>query len=359
MKVCFYPYKNDTNQYIYNTIQALQKQNIEVYDLVEAKKNVELYNEIRVIHLNWFESISAKKTKDILLEYMKRPLQILKLKYVKKKKIVWTFHNKIPHDAKFNKLSRLFMKFMICIVDAIMIHSHESKQVICEYVKNDKIKDKIYYVEHGNYIGSYNKEEMQVELSKKINEDDTVFLFIGAVRPYKNIEMLINVLNELRFENCKLIIAGKPIHKEYEEQLHGLIGQNKNIMTEFRFIPDEQLIHYLDLSDIVILPYDKSSSLNSGTVFLAFSNKKTIICPLIGTIKDLTGHDFYYTYDYHSQEEHYDELKKVIEKAHTDILKDPDCFKRMGCNAFEYVKKHNNWGRVGEKIKDIYINVCK
>ncbi|MGX7835548.1 glycosyltransferase, partial [Campylobacter fetus subsp. venerealis] len=126
----------------------------------------------------------------------------------------------------------------------------------------------------------------------KVDKSDTrlKLLFLGAIKPYKNIELLIDLAKKFPLD-IQLTVAGNPSSDSYRSELEALALDTQNIKLDLTFIPDEELPGYIHESDLLILPYSLASSLNSGTVILAFSYGRTVICPRIGTIDDLKAGD--------------------------------------------------------------------
>src|SRR3546814_5363270 len=106
--------------------------------------------------------------------------------------------------------------------------------------------------------------------------DALQLLFIGIVKPDKNLELLIDVVGTFG-HRVQLIIAGKAIDESYQRKLADRAAGVGNVRLLPYFIPDNELTGLLGQTDAVVLPYDLASSLNSGTVVLAFSYKKTVI----------------------------------------------------------------------------------
>ena len=154
--------------------------------------------------------------------------------------------------------------------------------------------------------------------------------------------------------NTKLLIAGRPCSDSYKEQLIERIGGSEKIGFDFRFIPDEDIPDYYNSADIVVMPYHKDSSLNSGVVYLSFSLKRTVICPRIGTIKALQDHSFVYEYDYNSEQEHCINLKESILCACNDYLCESDSLKKKGEDAYEYVSKIHSDRKIKKMYYDLY-----
>ena len=220
--------------------------------------------------------------------------------------------------------------------------------------------EKFQLVYHPNYIYNYKneiKENYRVRLG--IQSDDLVFLILGYISPYKNIEILIDIFSKVKDNNIKLLIAGKPCTDEYKKELFEKINDNKNIITDFRYIPDEEIASYYNTSDIVILPYNQESSLNSGAIYLSFSLNKTVICPEIGTIKALIDDSFVYSYNYKNENEHKNMLDLIISKVHNDFKENPNIIREKGLQAYDYVSKYHSDNEISEKYRAIYRSLIK
>ena len=181
-------------------------------------------------------------------------------------------------------------------------------------------------------------------------------LFIGQVKKYKNIELLIKTFKDSKLEKDGfiLLICGKCSDKEYKEELQKI--SNKNIFFDFNFIKDEEMEAYLRNSQIIVAPYNKKSSLNSGTLWMCMSYSKTMILPLIGCVKDIKNYDnLLYTYDYDDEREHYDALLECLLKVKLDINTDANILDKKGIKSYEYIVKNQTW----EAFKEKWINLYK
>ncbi len=156
-------------------------------------------------------------------------------------------------------------------------------------------------------------------------------------------------------ETVRLTVAGNPSTPEYQERITAMAASAGNIKLMLRFIPDHELPHLMAESDLLVLPYDLESSLNSGTVILAFSYKKTIICPEIGTIEDLDeakAQVFHYRYG--SEEEHAAVLKQEIEKALHLKRTNPAKFHSLCEDLYDHVHTANSKSSVGNQLLNLY-----
>ena len=130
---------------------------------------------------------------------------------------------------------------------------------------------------------------------------------------------------------------------------------NANIYFDFNFIKDNEIGSYLKNSEAIIVPYNKKSSLNSGTLWMCMSYSKTMILPLIGCVKDIENYDkFLYVYDYDKEEEHYNALLKCLKGIKQDITKDEDILSKKGKSAYEFIIKNQTWEILKEKWIELY-----
>lgn len=346
MKVAMYPYESVDNQYLNLIKVSIKELNLEINSFEKVISNKELFGETDYYLFNWYESFYTDSRRKQSIEFTKRILKLIKLKLYRKK-IIWTVHNKIPHDSKRVFLSKVLMKFLANNSNNIIIHSNETRNVLAELTNYKKIKNKIVYIPHPNYIGAYNvNEDIKKYDNKKLN-----LLFVGRIQPYKNVDLLIKVFKELNFDDVTLTIAGKPSGEEYKTYINNLIGDNSNIRSILRFIEDDELPQLMLKSDMLVLPYDIKSSLNSGTIILAFSNKRTVLSPLIGTLKDFDRNQFF-AYEYTDEISHEKELKKNLIEIVNLYRSNKNIIENMGRNCYEIVKVENS----SERVADIYKN---
>lgn len=347
---CYIPF-NVNNKYVDNIKRLLKNNNIEVVSIKQCIINLNLFKKCEIFNFNWFEGIKGNRLQQIVIYYGK--VFLLRWLKINNKKIIYTIHNKKPHDIKDDKYSLKMMNKLCDYSDVILGLCPETKSVLNSIDK--KYEKKLKLTLHPNYI--YNYENMNNDNYRKyfnIKEDDLVFLFFGFVSPYKNLEGIIKIFKKLNMNNIKLLIIGKPITPQYKQELISVIGKSENIKYNFSYIEDSEVFKYYNTSNIVILPYHKDSSLNSGAVYLSFSLKKTVICPEIGTIKALKTKDFIYNYDYNLEEEHIEKLEKIILNVCEEYLENSQKVLNNGIKAYEYVKKYHSDKVIGESYKKIY-----
>lgn len=342
MKIVYHPYGSGDNMYTDIILEGLRKRKFEIIPLSDFFSN---YRDIKIIHLNWYENIAS------LLNFLNKTTKLIIFKILGKK-LVWTMHNKEPHENKKPSLQKIFRNLLIFFADKIIIHSWDSKEELLK--KGRKIVNKISYLPHPDYIDVYGQiEEVN---SKLANKTPLNLLFIGLVRPYKNLELLIDCVETLG-DKVKLIIAGKPKNDEYAMILQKKAFSNKNIKLDLTFIEDKKLIKYLTDSDLVVLPYKMNSVLNSGTVLLSFSYGRSVICPNIGTINDISDKSAILNYSYTSEEDHKKKLISSMDKAVSLKQKSPTIFEDWGLQMKEHVRKYHDTDKVIDDLASLYYSI--
>lgn len=334
------------NLYAVNVRRLIENAGYKTTSLKEVLKNPRLFVSCKVFNFNWFENVNSRKqyyAKSILLDFL----------HLSNKGIIYTLHNKKPHNDGANYWSGKMMKKMCSLSDRIVGLCPDTFSVVESIMP--EATSKLVIIPHPNYIENYkniNCDTLRSEYG--FSADDLVFLFVGFVSPYKNLELLIDTFNEIKNPKIKLLIAGKPCDSEYREKLEKQIGESLNIRTDFRYIPDGEMASFYKTGDIVVLPYHKTSSLNSGAVYLTFSFGKTVICPDIGTINALKDTSFVYTYHYDDEKEHAGKLHEAIMRVCSDYENDPASVIQKGQKAYAYVEKEHEDRIIEEKYAELY-----
>ncbi|SEM43925.1 Glycosyltransferase involved in cell wall bisynthesis [bacterium A37T11] len=348
MDIIFNPPENSENQYIRILVDQLRERGYQIHsldNLLSAGRTH--FRSIRLVHLNWFENVDDSSFLVALRSFMRKMVVLTVIRF-SGKKLVWTMHNRASHEKKLSFFSRTLTWFLIRWSDRIIIHSRQTEYLI--RAQYPSATQKMVYYPHPHFIGAYQQPE------SKSGENGTTLslLFTGMVKPYKNLELLIRVVSEFK-DTVHLTIAGRAVNPSYEQELRWLGSAASNISLVLKFVPDEELLELISACDALVLPYDMASSLNSGTVILAFSCKKTVICPEIGTITDLgERQDLTFHYRYKNPEEHANALRQQIKKAVRLKQENPNTFTRLGQQLYNYVQAENSPEKAGDLLDGTY-----
>lgn len=285
---------NPYNALLYSNIKAITRSQNLVHEYSHKKAIFEKYD---IVHFHWPDGYINHKS---LFKAIQRALLlslILLIVKIKGTRIVWTVHNVAPHDAFHPTYSQFFMRWFAKQCDGLIFMSEESKATFFNlYACKDNIQYAI--IPHGHYRNSY-PAPIDKTLAKSklcLPQEKHVLLFFGMIKPYKNIDLLMELFAQAKLYDYILVVAGNTDSEELKEKLKKH-AKNPNIHLFLQFIPDDKLHIYLSAADTVILPY--KSILNSGALLLALSFNKPVIAPHMGAFVSLQqelGRKWIYSY---------------------------------------------------------------
>ena len=209
IKVLAFPaFKNKkVNPYNYLLYNNMEKNNVVVEEFSFRKCFMLNYD---VIHIHWPEIYLSSNY--FVKAFLGSLLLIASFFYAKLlgKKIIWTVHNLKPHKILYPRLNTIFWWSFYNVVDGVVSLSKSNElQLQHTTAQSERWKKKVVY--HGLYTDIYENTVDKVTARSKliINENANVYLFLGLIRPYKNIETLINIFNsdDMSINNI-LLIAG-------------------------------------------------------------------------------------------------------------------------------------------------------
>jgi len=297
-----------------------------------------------ILHLHWIRPIKSKYMFFNIL-YCAAFVGVLLAIRLKGVKIVWSVHNYVQHDSRMKRTQLLLRSSVANIVDAIIVHSPGAKERI---VKGFRIRKprKVSIIPHGNYIGCYSNNITYEEARSRLGftADANIFLFFGAIRPYKGISQLVEAFRALDDTNTFLMIVGPSRHEALTSQIYEASQQRKNIIFRPHFVPDDEVQTYMNACDAVILPYAEGT-LTSGAAVLAMSFGRACIAPkalAFESIMDDQGAILYEPAD-----------TKALLAAIKTALENKERLKRMGKHNYRLARAWD-WNDIAKQTADIY-----
>jgi glycosyltransferase involved in cell wall biosynthesis len=147
--------------------------------------------------------------------------------------------------------------------------------------------DRQCLVPHGGYHtlygGGWDRQAARREMG--LPEDRLVFGFIGNVRPYKNVPLLIDAFSRLPRGRACLLIAGK---QEPALDLSALDQAVREEMVVRDGLVEETVLPlHLVACDAVVLPFGRI--LTSGSLMLALSLEVPVIVPAVPSLLEVVA----------------------------------------------------------------------
>lgn len=228
-------------------------------------------NQKVIIHLHWSTQLygSAYLLKSILTLLLYGSI-LLFLQKVFNCKVCWTIHNEKSHDYPHPRMDRLGRKFAWWVADAVIVQ----QSVIKDKLSSEYPKKEIFFVPHPPYPGFSQRDCTNRSVRKRLGipKEAVVFLSFGMVRPYKNIDKLIEIFKEADRENEEsmcFVIAGKAVDG-YTKVIKQLTEHAENILFINEFVDESDIPCYFDAADFTVFYYGESS-LTSGALVHSLS----------------------------------------------------------------------------------------
>lgn len=291
-------------------------------------------NNIDVLHIQWI---------------IFSPLDYFLLNKIKKKykiRLVDTIHDILPFNEHF--YDKHFHRKIYELDDAIIVQAQGNVDRFNKLFP--ECSDKVHLVPLGNW-NAYVEEGNGQRLKDKfgIEDSDFVLLFIGQIKKVKGIDVLLKAFQEVapKHSDMKLIIAGNP-WKDDVDEYQPLIESFKNsnqLITDFRFIPDEELADYYAVADLVVLPY--TDVYQSGVIRLTYSHKKPVIATKLPAFMEIVEDG---VNGFLCEAGDAESLADAMERAYLVREKLPE----MGSRGFEVMDEKYSIEMIVDKVYELY-----
>ena len=206
-------------------------------------------------------------------------------------KIAWTVHNTMPHESHFPELERSIRQRLADKADLIHVMSSDTLEQTADMYRIPP--GRVTMIPHSSYVGIYPAfaDRADARHQLELAEHHNVVLFLGGIRPYKGIDVLLDAFQRASAidPDLRLVIAGRPARVPGLQDLEDRCSSIQNVLSNFNEVADEDLQLYYKSADAAVLPY--TTSLNSGAAMLALSFGVPIIAPPLGAMRELLDAD--------------------------------------------------------------------
>ena len=115
-------------------------------------------------------------------------------------------------------------------------------------------------------------------------------LFLGLIRPYKGLDLLLEAFAEVLREvpAAGLVVVGltRPSFRPYARQIARL-GLGERVHTDLRYLPQTVMDDYLAAADLVVLPYRGASQ--SAVLGAALAADRPVVASATGGLPEMLG----------------------------------------------------------------------
>ncbi|NGP75962.1 glycosyltransferase [Balneolaceae bacterium YR4-1] len=171
-------------------------------------------------------------------------------------KTVGIAHNIMPHE--YFPLKKYLTERLLDKTDLTVLLSEQTESDFKE------LHTESQYMKLFHPIYELERPEADVDQLRTkygFHKDDQIVLFLGLVRDYKGVDILIEALNEIlpKRERIKPLIVGE-FYTDKSKLLDQIDGQVKDRYTiRDEFVSDKTMAELLTLSDLLVLPYKEAS----------------------------------------------------------------------------------------------------
>jgi beta-1,4-mannosyltransferase len=199
-------------------------------------------------------------------------------------KIVWTMHNFKAHEGLYPALEARFWHRFIPRVDGAISLSETGLSIAkAQFPALQHVPTAV--IPHGHYRDEYPQSTVDGRAELGIAPNARVILFFGAVRAYKNVDALVRAFREVATPEALLYIVGRPNTAALTEAILKEASADSRVRIAFEFVKNEDVSKFMQIADLVVLPY--RAILNSGSALLALSFNRPILVPDLGSMGDL------------------------------------------------------------------------
>ena len=207
------------------------------------------------------------------------------------KRIVYTAHNVLPHDADTIKNRIVYWTVYRLLADAIVVHGQAIKERIIEEFDVDE--ERVHVVAHGTYH-AHNTDHVTKKSARElldIPQDHRVLLCFGLQRFYKGTHMVIEALDNYLATNMTLLVRGHAPERSYQELIESMVSTHNGALridARFGVVAEKDLEVYFKAADVVLLPYLEGSQ--SGIKFMAYAYGRPVLASAVGSLQEYIQH---------------------------------------------------------------------
>ncbi|UCD51000.1 MAG: glycosyltransferase [Phycisphaerales bacterium] len=344
-RVVFVPYWGAANPYQDALAEHLSACGVAVEKVRTLKSlfryGIFLHGAPDIVHLHWLPEFGWRQLR--AFRYLVFVLRLLMLR-VRGIPLVWTIHNLLPHESRHRKMDWLLTRIVAGLSSGLIVHGESAQRQVVE-IWRLRDQSRFAVIPHGNYTSNYPNDVSCTAARKKLGLDDSemVFLFLGAVRPYKGVLELVDAFRTLAADHVSLVIAGKPLNDNFAREIERAAAGLDRVRFHPVFVQDAEVQVYMNAADVVVLPY--RHILSSGAALLAMSFGKPCIAPAIGCLGDVLDASGAFLYDPECETGLVKSMRRAVEAKHT--------LGRMGAHNHDKVLQWT-WEKAAEATKTLY-----
>lgn len=290
------------------------------FEFVPVRKIDTLYDDARVLkpgdvfHLHWTQRITQRPSDEraaaAAVETFTRFVDELKAAGVR---VVWTVHNRLPHDLKYLEPELTLCRFLAERADAVHVLSESTAEIVGDLYQLSA--DRTRVIPHPSYLGVYEPSSPELARARfDLGPGERTVLAFGRMRAYKGIDLLGDALRRITERGLAaptLLLAGKAKAEERAE-IERHLPHDSRVIAQYTLVDVDEIGDWFAAADTAVFPF--RAILNSGSVHLSATLGVPVILPGDRHLREQFAHEPWVRF--------FDEADPVESLA--DLLQEPD-----------------------------------
>jgi glycosyltransferase involved in cell wall biosynthesis len=262
---------------------------------------------------------------------------ILELKRLGKKVIV-TLHRTADLQEHGKHISLGQMAQELSRADLLLVHS----KIDQERLRSQGLEQNVRILPHGNIVFPFEDRTLRKDWKLPFNPVIGTF---GFLLPHKGVLELLEAFGLLHsdFPNLGLIaqcaLHQDGISREFERTVRKRIkelGCSSSVLLSTRLLPAEEAALFLQLSDVVVLPYKETAESTSSAVRFALASGRPVITSSSAIFSDVA--EVIYQVPSNKPQD--------IAAAVKDVLRNPELAEQLAERSRQHATS-TSWDRIG------------
>ncbi len=198
-------------------------------------------------------------------------------------RFVWTVHNEAPHEPRFPELDGKLRAALAA--RARVVHMHSVAAASCMAPRLGISASRVLVTALGGFTGHYPDDISRAQARRYFGIDDSapVFLTLGAVRPYKGVDVLLDAFAAAHAVRpaLRLILAGRSGHQAAGR----FVWLRPGVMMMPRYIDDSTIQYVMRAADFGVFAFRRV--MVSSSVLLAETFGLPVIVPALPTLLEM------------------------------------------------------------------------
>jgi glycosyltransferase involved in cell wall biosynthesis len=202
--------------------------------------------------------------------------------------IIWTVHNVLPHECRYPDIEIRLRVGLAERSDVVHVLNEVTLDDTAGLYRLPADRVRVIPEFKDPVTPVVSRAEARARLS--LADDDVVYLVFGRIRPYKQLDRLLDAFAQHRRSHprARLLVAGHLARSPGWTRLAGRCRRERGVVARFGHVPDDEVEVLFAASDATIVSYP---ALNSGVAVTAVAHGCPVAALGTGALPEVIGRD--------------------------------------------------------------------